>query len=401
MDKKFFQQESEFYCDQLVNNIIPFWLKHARDDECGGYITCLDRDGSPFDYDKLCTWAQGRVMWTFAYLYNNFRREQAWLDMALHGVEFMRKYGFDGETGRLYFSLSREGKPLAKSRDVFAELSLASGLSECSKAAGDKELLELAKKCVFTVTEVVKNPRTNPHRRFMSANRPTSMNAEYMILLNTVQGLRAMDNDRRYDEITGFCLDQIFSLHYSKNNCCFFEAVKLESGSLPGEMDRWINPGHMMELGWFLIHEGQYRSDEEIIDKGIEAIDWGMEWGWDTEYGGIFNDVDIEGCCIVGPNFYNMPMKLWWSVLEALYANVLAYQVTGDEKFLNNYKKVKEWSFEHFADDEYGEWYAYLSPEGKDVGGGAKGSERKNSFHIGRAFYLCYKKFGELADERS
>ena len=106
MDKNSFQQESLFYYDQLTNNILPFWLKHARDDQCGGYVTCLNRDGSVFDYDKLCSWAQGRVMWTFGFIYNELEQRPEWLDMALHGVEFMRKYGFDQETGRLYFSLS-------------------------------------------------------------------------------------------------------------------------------------------------------------------------------------------------------------------------------------------------------------------------------------------------------
>ncbi len=106
MDKDYFCQERDFYQDQLLNNILPFWLKYGRDDQCGGYHTCLNRDGSVFDYDKICTWGQGRIIWTFAYLYNEFRQEPKWLDMAMHGVDFMLKFGFY-ESGRVYYSLSR------------------------------------------------------------------------------------------------------------------------------------------------------------------------------------------------------------------------------------------------------------------------------------------------------
>ena len=396
MNKNYFCQERDFYQDQLLNNILPFWLKYGRDEECGGYHTCLNRDGSVFDYDKICTWGQGRIICTFAYLYNEFKREPQWLDMAMHGVDFMLKFGFD-ESGRVYYSLSRKGTPLAKTRDIFAELSLAAGFAECFKATGDRKLLQLAKKCVFMVAEVVKNPRTNTHRRFMSQSRPMSLNAEHMIILNTIQRLRELDDDPQYEKISLYCLENIFNLHYNKQKRCVFEAVSIDGSPLPGQMGRWINPGHMIELSWFLIHEGQYRDNMEIIGKGLKVIDWGMEWGWDEDYGGIINDVDIEGKFLLGPQFLYAPMKMWWSVLEALYGNALAYSMTGDQKFMDYYKKVRQWSFDHLADGEYGEWYGYLSPEGKIIDAGAKGTDIKSCYHIGRAFYLCHKIFARLA----
>ena len=391
-----FSDERDFYEDQLLNNVLPFWLQHARDDECGGYQTCLNRDGSVFDYDKVCTWAQGRIIWTFGYLYNEFRQDPDWLDMAMHGVEFMRKFGFD-EDGRVYYSISREGVPLAKTKDIYAELSLAAGLAECWKATGNAELLQLAKNCVFTVTDVVNDPSTNPHRRFIGGSRPISLNAEHMILLNTIQCLRERDEDPRYDVISRDCLRNILDHHYSEENRCVFEAVRADGSQLPGQMGRWINPGHMIELGWFLIHEGRFRGEDDLTQKGVNVIDWGMEWGWDKELGGIVNDVDIEGRFLLGPRFLYAPFKMWWSHLEALYANALAYAVTGTDRFMEDYDKVRQWSFEHFPDDESGEWYGYFSTGGRLIDAGAKGTDIKNSYHIARAFYLCHRLFEQLA----
>jgi N-acylglucosamine 2-epimerase len=38
--------------DDLVSNVLPFWLKNSLDHEFGGYFTCLDRDGSVLAQDK-------------------------------------------------------------------------------------------------------------------------------------------------------------------------------------------------------------------------------------------------------------------------------------------------------------------------------------------------------------
>ena len=60
MNRGYFEKERDFFKTELLDDIIPFWLKYARDDECGGYLTCLRRDGSVYDFDKVSTWAMGR-----------------------------------------------------------------------------------------------------------------------------------------------------------------------------------------------------------------------------------------------------------------------------------------------------------------------------------------------------
>ena len=390
--------ERDFYSDQLRENILPFWMKYGCDEEAGGYHTCLNRDGSVYDYDKPCTWPQGRMMWTFAYLYNNWRQEPEWLEFALHGMEFMRKFGFD-PSGRVYFGLTRTGAPLVKSCDIFAELSLGAGFAECAAATGDDGLMKLARKCVLTAAEIVENPESNPHRRYVAATRPTSLHAEHMILLNTCQRMREIEQHPRYDAIISRSVDQILSIHYRPELQVCLEAAAPDGGVLPGTMGRWIIPGHMIELGWFLIHEGRYQRSDELIEKGLNVIDWGMQWGWDSKCGGLVNDVDVEGHFILGPRFPYAPMKLWWAPAEALYATLLAWSATRDDRFLSHYRKVKEHALEHFADDAYGEWYAFLDPQNNVLAGSPKGTEKKNAFHIVRSFYYCYRLLASMMDD--
>jgi N-acylglucosamine 2-epimerase len=87
-----FKQLAEQYKEELLDRVLPFWLEHSQDAEFGGYFTCLNRDGSVFDTDKFI-WLQGREVWLFSMLYNKVEKRQEWLDCAIHGGEFLKKYG--------------------------------------------------------------------------------------------------------------------------------------------------------------------------------------------------------------------------------------------------------------------------------------------------------------------
>ena len=110
---------SQIYRNNLLNDVIPFWLKNSKDSEYGGFLTCLDREGKVFDTDKFA-WLQFRQIWCFSMLYNNVEQKKEWLDFAIQGAEFMKKHGSD-EEGNFYFSLTREGKPLIQPFSIFSD----------------------------------------------------------------------------------------------------------------------------------------------------------------------------------------------------------------------------------------------------------------------------------------
>ena len=39
-------QLAQHYRTALLDDVVPFWQRHSLDHECGGYFTCLNRDGS-------------------------------------------------------------------------------------------------------------------------------------------------------------------------------------------------------------------------------------------------------------------------------------------------------------------------------------------------------------------
>ena len=132
------------YKHELLDKVIPFWLDHSQDEEFGGYFTCLDRDGSVFDTDKFI-WMQGREVWMFATLYNKVEKRQEWLDCAVQGAEFLKRYGHDGQLN-WYFSLDREGHPLVEPYNIFSYTFAVIAFGQLSIATGSAEYADIAKR---------------------------------------------------------------------------------------------------------------------------------------------------------------------------------------------------------------------------------------------------------------
>lgn len=377
---------ADFYHHQLEDDILPFWLKHAPDRECGGYFTCLDRDGSVYDPDKLCMWGQGRIAWTFAWLYNEWRKQEEWLEFARLGIDFLTTHAF-APSGRMYYATRRDGAPLQSGADYHSELSAILAFNEMARATGDEALRARARKLFDRVWSIIQDPRGdwNP---FLPGSLPHHQHGYCMIPLNVLQQLRKAGEEPSDRRRIDACIDAMLRLHLKPERRLLLENVAEDGVPLPGTLGRWVNPGHMIEGGIFLIHEARHRSDKGLLHHGLDFIRWGFEIGWDDEYGGIFNDTDCDGKPIPGQQGFVAVSKLWWQHAEALYALALAYAESGDAWFWNNYLKVHDYSFSHFADPEYGEWYANLDRAGKPINR-AKGSDRKNSFHIVRNFFWC------------
>jgi N-acylglucosamine 2-epimerase len=129
-----------------------------------------------------------------------------------------------------------------------------------------------------------------------------------------------------------------------------------------------------------------------LAQKAISILEWSLDRGWDQDYGGIMYYADIAGKPCVQ---YEWDMKLWWPHTEALYATLLAYHITGDAKWLDWYNRIHDYTFSHFPDTEYGEWYGYLHRDGS-VSHRLKGNCWKGPFHISRCQMLCSKLLREM-----
>lgn len=384
---------ADAYRQDLVGNILPFWLKHGLDRRHGGVYTCLDRDGSLIDTTKS-VWFQGRFGFIAAYAYNNIEKNPEWLAASKSCIDFIEKYCFDTD-GRMYFEVTEEGIPLRKRRYVFSESFAAIAMSEYALASGDHsyavKALELFKRIQsFLATPGVLEPKYLDTLK-MQGHSIT------MILINTASCIRKVITDPVLEQQIDASLEALEKYFIHPEFKALLEMVGPNGEFIDSCNGRVINPGHCIETAWFILEEAKYRQwDSKLTKLALTILDWSWEWGWDKEHGGIIN---FRDCRHLPCQDYSQDMKFWWPQTEAIIATLYAYQATGDEKYLQMHKQISDWTYAHFPDKEYGEWYGYLHRDGT-VAQPAKGNIFKGPFHIPRMMIKSYMLCNELISNK-
>lgn len=381
-----FKQISSRYKRELLENCLPFWLEHSQDKKYGGYFSCLNRDGSVYDTDKFI-WLQGREVWMFAMLYNNVEKNQQWLDCAIQGAEFLKKYGHD-ENWDFYFSLDRKGNPLVQPYNVFSNTFACMAFAQLAKATGNDEYALIARRIFGRILE----RRSNPKGQWCKAypgTRPMKDFALPMIICNMALEIEDILEDKSVLEQTiDTCLHEVFDVFYQPELGCMLENVSSVDGAPVDCFEgREINPGHDLEALWFMMNLGVRRGDKALIDKCVEIALRVIERGWDKEFGGIYYFLDAKG---VPQQKLEWDQKLWWVHIESAIAMLKGYQLTGNEKCLEWFLKLDAYLWDNFKDKEYPEWFGYLNRRG-EVLLPLKGGKWKGCFHVPRGLYQIWQ----------
>jgi N-acylglucosamine 2-epimerase len=371
-----------FYARELVSDTIPFWIERGIDREYGGLLDFLDREGRPLSTDKG-GWIQGRFAWVLSRLavaagdaYPELF--PSWLAAARSCADFTRDKVLSGPGGRAYFELARDGRPLVLRRYLFAEAFAAMGLAQYAAASGDRSYLAAA----HGALEVMDRERGRLEPKIDPRTRRGRGHSETMILINVFQTLRACDPasaaecTRRIDAQ----IAELFAYFVKPELRALLEAVNEDGSPAEGCEGRCINPGHAIETAWFIMEEGRWRGERALVERALPILDWSLKRGWDEEYGGLYSFVDLEGR---RPAQIEWDMKYWWPHCEATYACLLAWALTGDPRWERWFDALHDYTWRHFPDPAYGEWFGYLRRDGS-VANDVKGNHYKGAFHVPR-----------------
>jgi N-acylglucosamine 2-epimerase len=372
------------YKAELLDSVVPFWMNHSKDSEFGGYFTCLDRYGKVFDTDKFM-WLQGREVWLFSMLYNKVEKRQEWLDMALHGAEFMKKHGMDAQ-GNWYFSLTREGKPLIQPYNIFSDCFAAMAFSELYKATGDESHKKLALDTFSNILNRQHNTK-GIYTKAYPGTRPLKSFSLPMILCNLSLIMEDLLGTEQVNKTIQPLIHEVMDVFYDKNSGLILENVTPEGNFSDSFEGRLLNPGHSNESMWFMMDLAVRNNDKALIDKCIEILLRTTEKGWDQKYGGIFYFLDLKGHPV---QQLEWDQKLWWVHIETLISMAKAYRLTGNEACKNWFETIHDYSWKHFKDPEYAEWFGYLNRQGEPLLE-LKGGKWKGCFHVPRGLYEIWK----------
>lgn len=399
MDKSTLQAYRDWVQGEL-QACTDFWLKNGIDREHGGVYTCLDRKGEIYSTDKS-VWMQGRCGWIFSYLCHVYGSRPEWLAAAKSCIDFLEDHCINHDAGgRMYFTVTEDGKPLRQRRYYFSEAFYALANAEYYGVTGERENLERARRAYdlyWDLAHGMPDP-VGMGPKTIAETRSGRAFGTPMIILNVTSVLLRTDLERKalYEGRAAQCVDEIFKYHVKPELKCVLENVDVDgTPRLYYTEGRTVNPGHDIEGVWFLLEHAKRTGDQELVRKSAQIFDWAIEAGWDNEYGGLLYFTD---CLKKPPEAYEHDMKLWWPHNEIMIASLMLYRDTGDEKYFAWFEKVMAYVKEHFSDPAYGEWYGYLRRDGLPTMPSTKGSTFKGPFHLPRALIMCDTMLGQLLE---
>lgn len=380
------------YKNNLLEDVVPFWLEHSLDKEYGGYFTCLDREGKVFDTDKF-VWLQCRQVWCFSMLYNKVEKDPRWLQTAVSGAEFLKERGRDAE-GNWYFSLNREGKPLVQPYNIFSDCFASMAFGQLYQATGREEYGAIAADTFHRILQRQQNPK-GAYNKLYPGTRPQEGFSLPMILSNLVLEIEHLLPETLVEDTIANAIHSVMEVFYQPQLGLILETVAPGGGFSDSFEGRLINPGHGLEAMWFMMDLGKRAGNDALIRKAVDITLNTLAYGWDEEYGGIFYFRDVKGH---PPQQLEWDQKLWWVHIETLISLLKGYLYTGDERCMQWFKKVHDYTWQHFPDPENGEWFGYLSREGK-VLLPLKGGKWKGCFHVPRGLYQCWNTLTAIAEK--
>src|SRR5512140_2186605 len=129
--------------DELLANILPFWMQHTVDRVNGGFFGAVTHDLKIHNEIPRSAILCARILWTYASAYRRYRIEK-YLTMATRAYDTLRKTFWDREFGGVYWTVDSDGTPVLDRKHHYAQAFAIYGLAEYYQATQDKASLSLA-----------------------------------------------------------------------------------------------------------------------------------------------------------------------------------------------------------------------------------------------------------------
>ncbi len=324
-------------------------------------------------------------------LYNNVEKRTEWLNCAKQGGEFLRKFGHDG-TLNWYFSLDRLGNPLVEPYNIFSYTFATMAFGQLSKATRSEEYSEIAKKTF----DIILSKRENPKGKWNKACPGTRNLKSFslpMILCNLALEIEHLLEPAFLQKTIDECLHEVLDVFYRPElGGIIVESVNADNSLSDTFEGRKLNPGHAIEAMWFIMDLGVRLNRPELIEKAVNITLKMVDYGWDKEYGGIFYFMDRLGH---PTQELEWDQKLWWVHIETLISLIKGYSLTQNEECKKWFEIVHNYTWSHFRDPEYPEWWGYLNRQG-EVLLDLKGGKWKGCFHVPRGLYQVWQTLEKI-----
>ncbi len=401
---------------QELKNILDYWMEFAPDKINGGFF------GKINDENIVCPMApkgavlNARICWTFAAAYNQTGQQQ-YLDMADRAYNYLVEYFVDKEYGGTYWSVDFKGQPLDTKKQIYALTFLQYACSEyqkCSFYAGEKLLSESQS---LQASAAINKPAVTPKELSIQlyklielhsfdkakggyyeaftkdwkpladmrlsekdANEQKTMNT-HLHVLESYTNLYRIWPDEKLKESIWLLLAKFATQIYNAGTHhlqLFFNEDWVSTKQL-------ISYGHDIEAAWLMQEAAEVIEDNSFITLfkkiAIELAN-GVEEGLDDD-GGLWYEKEKD---------HLVKQKHWWPQAEAMVGFLKAWQITGENKYLQHSANAWKYIQKNLLNKQFGEWYWGIDEAGKPMPGEDKAGFWKCPYHNARACMEVIKR---------
>lgn len=344
-----------------LQRILNYWSKNMLDDVNGGFIGTIDYTHKKHPDATKGAVLNARILWTFSAAYQFTENENEYT-IAQRAYNYIKDFFYDGEHKGIYWSVNADGTPNDTKNQIYALGFVIYGLSEYFKISQDQEALDIAISLYKSIQkhsfDAVKggyfeaytqewNEISDMRLSDKDANEKKTMNTH----LHIVEGYANLYSVWKDEELKTAIINLLKTIDdkfIDKNTWhlkLFFNEDWIEKPDV-------ISYGHDIEASWLLQWCAEVTEDSSLIDlfkKYALEITKVTQEGIDED-GGLWYEYDPQ-------NNHLIAEKHWWPQAELWIGFVNAYQLTGEQYYLNVVYKNSQFVKDHILDNLQGEWF--------------------------------------------
>ena len=366
-----FQKLSATYQQTLLRQVVPFWLKNSRDEQCGGYTDLLLATGERIEGDKFVA-LQAQQVWAFAWLYTNLDGQPAWLDHASHGASFLSQFAHD-DLLACYAQLDRRGRPVSQSIDLVPASFAVMAYVQMHRATKQDEWAMLAKQAYSSVLEHRANVYTE-QTSTLGGLRKVRHLGETAAVLKMVWDMQPLLAEDSWKQTIDLVVQDILHGFMDRRTDTLREYILPEGAFLNTPEGRRLNVGLSFQTACYLLDfyaESASAKTGSVINNNrrsaMQVVTWCLqlcEQAWDEANAGLNQYVDIKQQAFI---FLDWQQKWAWVQLEALLALLKGYEHTRHPDCLKWFKRIHDYTFQHFPDPKQTGWHLVLDQHTQPV----------------------------------
>jgi mannobiose 2-epimerase len=375
--------------------ILDYWERNSVDTGQGGFYGAVDINNVPNLRADKSLILNSRILWTFSAAHH-FNPKPGYRKLADRAFNYLNTFFWDTKNAGAYWSVKANGAPSDRNKQVYGEGFLIYAFSEYYKISGNLEALDKAKNLYQTLQIKCKDLKNGGYYEAFNADweaiedkaitqgkagRRKSMNT-HLHLIEAFANLYQVypDAELRAE------IERMLSLFHEKiipngrTQILFFS----DDWSSKGEA---VSFGHDIESAWLLLETSKtikspiWSNKMQVLAvnmaieaaKGVDPEDGGM---WHESTAGVLNT-----------------QKHWWPQAEAMVGFYNAYQLTGDQRFLQ--LSLNSWSFiKNKLKSPTGEWIWGIDEQEKSMTREGKIGPWKGPYHNSRACMEILKRLG-------